>query len=125
MRTTIIAEAGVNHNGNIETAKHLIDSAISAGADIVKFQTFKAKNLVTKNAEMASYQQKNTNLIESQFKMLERLQLSNDEFSELNSFCLAKGIEFLSTAFEIESLDFLWSLKPKRIKIPSGEITNL
>lgn len=125
MRTTIIAEAGVNHNGRIDTAKELIDSAILAGADIVKFQTFNAEKLVTKNAKMADYQIRNTNHLESQYEMLKKLQLSHEEFIELSNLCSQKGIEFLSTAFDLESLDFLWSLKPKRIKIPSGEITNL
>lgn len=125
MRTLIIAEAGVNHNGNLQMAKHLVEVAINAGVDIVKFQTFKAENLSTKNAAMASYQMKNTNLIESQLSMLKRLELSNSEFLELQGFCSEKGIEFLSTAFDLESLEFLWGLRPQRIKIPSGEITNL
>ena len=125
MKTLIIAEAGVNHNGNVEVAKELIDSAINAGADIVKFQTFKAANLATKKAVMAAYQKKNLNSEESQLAMLERLELSETEFKELIKDCSVKGIEFLSTAFDLESLEFLCGFNPKRIKIPSGEITNL
>ncbi len=125
MRTLIIAEAGVNHNGKLSLAKNLIEAAINADADIVKFQTFKAENLSTKSAAMAFYQKKNTNLDESQFSMLKKLELTNSDFLEIHETCSAKGIEFLSTAFDLESLDFLWSLKPQRVKIPSGEITNL
>lgn len=125
MKTLIIAEAGVNHNGKIAIAKDLINSASIAGADIVKFQTFKAENLATRQADMAFYQKKNTNKKESQFEMLEKLELSDDEFMELNETCSAKGIEFLSTAFDLESLEFLLGLNPQRVKIPSGEITNL
>ena len=125
MKTLIIAEAGVNHNGNVKIAKELIDSAVNAGADIVKFQTFKAANLATKHAVMASYQKKNLNTEESQFAMLERLELSETDFKELNKVCSFKGIEFLSTAFDLESLEFLCGFNPKRVKIPSGEITNL
>lgn len=125
MKTLIIAEAGVNHNGKMAIAKDLINSASIAGADIVKFQTFKAENLATRQADMAIYQKKNTNKKESQFEMLEKLELSDDEFMELNETCSAKGIEFLSTAFDLESLEFLLGLNPQRVKIPSGEITNL
>jgi N,N'-diacetyllegionaminate synthase len=125
MKTLIIAEAGVNHNGKMAIAKDLINSASIAGADIVKFQTFKAENLATRQADMAIYQKKNTNKEESQFEMLEKLELSDDEFMELNETCSAKGIEFLSTAFDLESLEFLLGLNPQRVKIPSGEITNL
>ena len=125
MKTLIIAEAGVNHNGKMAIAKDLINSASIAGADIVKFQTFKAENLATRQADMAIYQKKNTNKKESQFEMLEKLELSDDEFMELNETCSSKGIEFLSTAFDLESLEFLLGLNPQRVKIPSGEITNL
>jgi N,N'-diacetyllegionaminate synthase len=125
VKTLIIAEAGVNHNGNLQMAKDLVEAAINASVDIVKFQTFKAENLSTKSAAMAAYQKKNTRLNESQLSMLKRLELTNSEFLELQGTCAEKGIEFLSTAFDLESLDFLWSLGPQRIKIPSGEITNL
>lgn len=125
MSTLIIAEAGVNHNGKVEIAKEMINSAVFAGADIVKFQTFKAKNLASKQAILAPYQKKNLNTEESQFAMLKRLELSENEFKELEIDCSAKGVEFLSTAFDLESLEFLCELNPKRIKIPSGEITNL
>jgi len=121
----IIAEAGVNHNGNIENAKKLIDVASSAGADYVKFQTFKADKLVSKNAKKADYQQINTSeLDDSQLNMLKRLELSNEQHIELISYCNLKGIKFLSSAFDNESIDFLASLKIGIWKIPSGEITN-
>ena len=121
----IIAEAGVNHNGNADMAFQLVDAAIEAGADAVKFQTFKAKNLVTKNAAKASYQKKTTSAEESQFEMLKRLELSEKLHHELISYCKNKNIQFLSTAFDHESLNFLVNdLKIDRLKIPSGEITN-
>ena len=124
MRTLIIAEAGVNHNGNISTAKKLIDLASQSGADIVKFQTFKAKDLVTKNAEQANYQKINDKS-KNQFTMLERLELTEKEFKELAKYSHRKNIEFLSTAFDIQGLDFLNKLGQKRFKVPSGEIDNL
>lgn len=121
----IIAEAGVNHNGNIENAKKLIDVASLAGADYVKFQTFNADKLVSKNAKKAEYQQINTSeLDDSQLNMLKRLELSNEQHIELISYCNLKGIKFLSSAFDNESIDFLASLKIGIWKIPSGEITN-
>lgn len=121
----IIAEAGVNHNGQEELAIALIDAAYFAGADIVKFQTFKAKNLVTTQAKQANYQVVNTGKEESQFDMLSRLELSFDTHLRLLAHCRQLGIEFLSTAFDTESLDFLvGDLGLKRLKIPSGEITN-
>lgn len=121
----IIAEAGVNHNGNIENAKKLIDIASLAGADYVKFQTFNADKLVSKNAKKAEYQQINTSeLDDSQLNMLKRLELSNEQHIELISYCNLKGIKFLSSAFDNESIDFLASLKIGIWKIPSGEITN-
>lgn len=124
-RSCIIAEAGVNHNGSEELAFKLIDAAHDAGVDIVKFQTFKAKNLVTKNAKQAVYQQENTGKSESQLSMLSRLELSYDAHHRLIKYCNSKGINFLSTAFDSESLDFLVNdLKLKKLKIPSGEITN-
>ncbi|MGI8464308.1 N-acetylneuraminate synthase [Pectobacterium punjabense] len=121
----IIAEAGVNHNGNEELAFKLIDAAFDAGANVVKFQTFKANKLVTAGAMQAEYQINNTKKNESQLAMLSRLELSYETHHKLISYCNQKGIEFLSTAFDSESLDFLVNdLKLPRLKIPSGEITN-
>ena len=121
----IIAEAGVNHNGSIEMALKLIDAAVSAGADVVKFQTFKAGNLVTKRAEKADYQKQMAESYESQYSMLKRLELSCEEHYELMDYCEQMGIEFLSTAFDPESLEFLVKdLCLKKLKIPSSEITN-
>ena len=123
--TLIIAEAGVNHNGNEQLAFQLVDAAYAAGADIVKFQTFKAKNLVTAQALQADYQVTNTGKQESQLAMLSRLELSYDAHHQLVAYCNKLGIEFLSTAFDSESLDFLVNdLGLTRLKIPSGEITN-
>ncbi|WP_434341250.1 N-acetylneuraminate synthase [Motilimonas cestriensis] len=123
--TLIIAEAGVNHNGNEKLAFELVDAAYKAGADIVKFQTFKAKNLVTEDAKQAEYQVTNTQKQESQLAMLSRLELSYDAHHQLVKHCESLGIEFLSTAFDSESLDFLVNdLGLTRLKIPSGEITN-
>ena len=125
MRTLIIAEAGVNHNGSEELAFKLVDAAAEAGADIVKFQTFKAKNLVTASAQQADYQTANIGKKESQLEMLSRLELSYEAHHRLLNYCAEKGIDFLSTAFDSESLDFLVNdLKLKTLKIPSGEITN-
>ena len=125
MRTLIIAEAGVNHNGSADLAFKLIDAAHSAGADIVKFQTFKAKSVVTSQALQADYQVINTEKKESQLAMLGRLELSQDIYSQLSKYCEKLGIEFLSTAFDSESLDFLANdLRLSRLKIPSGELTN-
>ena len=121
----IIAEAGVNHNGRLDLAKKLVDAAISSGADVVKFQTFKAENLVTVNAKKANYQIKNTSPEESQFDMLKKLELSFDQQIKLKEYCDRKNIEFLSTGFDLDSLSFLKELNLKRYKIPSGEITNL
>lgn len=125
MKTLIIAEVGVNHNGDIEKAKELIDIASESGADIVKFQTFKAESLVTRDAPRAQYQIKNTGNLDSQFEMLKKLELSKESFVELSSYCSKKRIEFLSTGFDKESLDFLINIGIKRVKIPSGEINNL
>ncbi|MGX5913507.1 N-acetylneuraminate synthase [Aliidiomarina sp. Khilg15.8] len=123
--TLIIAEAGVNHNGDVKLARDLVKAAHEAGADIVKFQTFKAKNLVTEQAAQASYQKQNTGKEESQLSMLQRLELSYDAHHELVGYCNELGIEFLSTAFDDESLHLLVNeLGVKRLKIPSGEITN-
>ena len=118
-----IAEAGVNHNGSLKLAKELVEIAAKAGADIVKFQTFKAESLVVKNSVKAPYQKKFTNE-KTQFEMLKKLELSKDDFSDLYTFSKKNRIEFLSTAFDVDSLDFLVQLGIKRIKIPSGEITN-
>jgi len=123
-KTLIIAEAGVNHNGNINLAKKLIDAAASAGADYVKFQTFKAENLVQKDAKKAAYQLENTKNNDSQFEMLKALELSYDSHFELIEYCKTKQIKFLSTAFDLESVEFLKD-KIDFYKIPSGEITNL
>lgn len=121
----IIAEAGVNHNGSLEMAKSLVDVAADAGADFVKFQTFKAEKLVTADAGKAEYQKKNMNGSDSsQFQMLKNLELSEEDHRELMDYCERKGIRFLSTPFDLDSVDFLHSLGLKIWKIPSGEITN-
>lgn len=125
MSVFIIAEAGVNHNGNLDNAKRLIDEAKNAGADAVKFQTFISKNLVTKNAVKANYQIDKNIIEESQIDMLRKLELSFDDFKELNNYCTKCDIKFLSTAFDFESIDFLKDLELEIWKIPSGEITNL
>jgi N-acetylneuraminate synthase len=124
-KTLIISESGVNHNGSLEEAKRLVDAAKDAAVDIVKFQTFKAENIVTKNAAKAEYQVRETGSQESQYDMLKKLELSFDDFLELADYCDKKKIEFLSTAFDEECLDFLVRKTGiKRIKIPSGELTN-
>lgn len=120
----IIAEAGVNHNGSIEIAQKLVDVAVAAGADAVKFQTFKAEKLVCKNAQKAEYQMETTDKAESQFDMLKKLELTVDMHKQLISYCNQKGIMFLSTPFDIDSLEFLVQCGVDIIKIPSGEITN-
>lgn len=123
--TLIIAEAGVNHNGQEKLAFELVNAAHEAGADIVKFQTFKAKNLVTEEAKQADYQVANTQKQESQLSMLSRLELSYEAHHKLVKHCNDLGIEFLSTAFDFESLHFLVNeLGLNRLKLPSGEITN-
>jgi N-acetylneuraminate synthase len=123
--TLIIAEAGVNHNGDEKLAIKLIDAAYNSGADIVKFQTFKAMKLVTKSAKQAAYQTVNSGKQESQMDMLVRLELSYEAHHRLVAHCSKLGIEFLSTAFDSESLEFLVNdLKLKRLKIASGELTN-
>ena len=124
-KTLIIAEAGVNHNGNIETAKQLIDVAAEAGVDYVKFQTFKAAKLVTKSAARAEYQNTNTKDTDSQYEMLKKLELSEADHFELMAYCQTKDIKFLSTGFDLESLQFLADIGITLAKIPSGEITNL
>ena len=125
MNVVIIAEAGVNHNGSIVLAKELVDKAVDAGADIIKFQTFIAENLASASAEKAEYQKQQTGSGETQLDMLKKLELPYDDFMELNEYCRDAGIEFLSTPFDFESIDFLNSLGMKRWKVPSGEITNL
>ncbi len=123
--TLIIAEAGVNHNGEEKLAFELVKAAYEAGSDIVKFQTFKAKNLVTADAQQSDYQITNTQKKESQLAMLSRLELSYETHHKLVAYCNKLGIEFLSTAFDSESLNFLSNdLGLTRLKIPSGEITN-
>ncbi len=125
MSVFIIAEAGVNHNGSIELACELIDVASESGADAVKFQTFKAENLVSKNAEKAEYQKQTTDASESQFDMIKRLELDIDAHKKLIDYCQEKDIMFLSTPFDHESIDLLNELQLQIFKIPSGEITNL
>lgn len=125
MHTIIIAEAGVNHNGSIENAKKLVDVAAEAGVDYVKFQTFKAEKIASKLAAKADYQKKTTEVQESQLSMLKRLELSEAHHNELIEYCKTKNIQFLSTPFDIDSIDFLKSIGIKLGKIPSGEITNL
>ena len=124
-KVIIIAEAGVNHNGSLETAKKLIDAAVDAGVDYVKFQTINADKMVTKSAKRATYQDTNTGDSDSQYEMLKKLELSESNHKELISYCNSKSIKFLSTAFDLESLSFLKSLGLNLAKIPSGEITNL
>lgn len=120
----LIAEAGVNHNGSLEHALRLVDTAAAAGADAVKFQTFSADRLVTRGAATAAYQQERTGAAD-QYSMLRALELSVDDHRRLADRCAAKRIEFLSTPFDEEAADFLVSLGCRRMKIPSGEITNL
>lgn len=122
-RVLIIAEAGVNHNGSLETAKELVRTAKACGADIVKFQTAKLDSLVSKFAQMADYQKKNTGKEESQKEMLSKLLLSYDDFTELAGYCKEIGILFLSTPFDIDSIHFLNDMQDIW-KVPSGEITN-
>ena len=123
--TLIIAEAGVNHNGNPKTAFELIDAAKRAGADVIKFQTFKAENLVTESAEKASYQITKDSNNESQLDMLKKLELPFSLYKDLINYSDKVGIKFLSTAFDSESLSFLVNdLNLQLLKIPSGELTN-
>lgn len=122
----VIAEAGVNHNGSIEIAKQLVDKAAEAGADFIKFQTFKSEKLVSKYARQADYQRRNIGKKsdDSQLSMLKKLELSEEDHKELMDYCQKKGIKFFSTAFDLESIDYLHSLNLGLWKIPSGEITN-
>ncbi|MDO9541796.1 MAG: N-acetylneuraminate synthase family protein, partial [Kiritimatiellia bacterium] len=121
----IIAEAGVNHNGSVRLACRLVDAAAKAGADAVKFQTFKAENLVTRDAPQAEYQKCNTGKTESQYDMLKRLELNAETHRKIVSYCLKRKIIFLSTPFDEESADLLETLKVPAFKIGSGELTNL
>ena len=121
----IIAEAGVNHNGSLDLAKQLIDKAVEAGVDIIKFQTFRSEKLVSKVAKQAEYQQRNIGKKdEGQLDMLKKLELSQTDHEELISYCNVKGIRFFSTAFDMDSIEYLHSLNMGLWKIPSGEITN-
>lgn len=124
-KTIIIAEAGVNHNGSIKLAKQLVDAAAEAGADYVKFQTFKANKIASKQAQKASYQKQSTDVSESQLDMLKRLELDEHAHLELIAYCEEKNITFLSTAFDFESIELLQKLGITLGKIPSGELTNL
>jgi N,N'-diacetyllegionaminate synthase len=122
--TFVIAEAGVNHNGQLSLAKRLVDIAVDAGADAVKFQTFRAAQLASSSATKADYQKQTTSPAESQLEMLRRLELSEDAFREIQNHCRSRGVIFLSTAFDERSVDFLADLDVPAFKIPSGEITN-
>jgi N,N'-diacetyllegionaminate synthase len=124
-KTLIIAEAGVNHNGDLEMAKQLIEAAADAGADLVKFQTFSTERLATVSAPKADYQNQTTDQKQSQFAMLQQLELTPQMHEQLIDYCAKQGIGFFSTGFDIQSVDYLASLGAERFKIPSGEITNL
>ncbi len=121
----IIAEAGVNHNGDINLAYKLVDKAIEAGVDAVKFQTFKTEKEISKFAMKAEYQKETTGELETQFEMVKKLELPHEDFKKLKRYCDEKGIMFLSTPFEGDSVKFLYELGIEIFKIPSGEITNL
>lgn len=121
----VIAEAGVNHNGSLETAKRLVDAAATAGADAVKFQTFRTESLVCRDTRKAEYQMETTDRTETQFEMLKKLELTPEMHEQLIEYCDQKGIRFLSTPFDLESIRLLVGLGIQIFKIPSGEITNL
>lgn len=123
-KVLIIAEAGVNHNGDIKIAKKMIDAAVVCGVDIIKFQTVKVEALVTRNAEQADYQINNTKNRESQMEMLKKITMPYHDFDEIYEYCRYKGVQFLSTPFDLESVEFLKKYKMPFWKIPSGEITN-
>jgi len=124
-KTLIIAEAGVNHNGDIDLAKKLIDAAADAGVNLVKFQTFRANKIVSPNAKKADYQLNNAGKEnDSQFKMLKKLELSDTDHQELISYCKKKSVKFFSTAFDVDGISYLSSLGFDLFKIPSGELTN-
>lgn len=125
MTVLVIAEAGVNHNGDLNLAKALVDAAADAGADFVKFQTFKADSLVTRSAPKADYQVKNAGGEETQYQMIKRLELSESMHQELIAHCDKKSVGFLSTGFDTSSIDYLRALDVTTFKVPSGEITNL
>jgi len=125
IKTFIIAEAGVNHNGSVEMAFQLIDVAAASGADAVKFQTFKAEKIIAANAAKAGYQKDTTGIDESQLEMVKKLELDETAHTRLYQYCQHKGIQFLSTPFDLESIDLLNRLGLEIFKIPSGEITNL
>lgn len=124
MKVLIIAEAGVNHNGSLDIALRLVDAARDAGADAVKFQTFKAERLTSAAAPKAGYQKLSTDACESQFEMLRKLELDEPAHRALVEHCAALGIEFISTPFDVQSLAFLAELGVRRLKLPSGELTN-
>ena len=125
MHVMVIAEAGVNHNGSKELARRMVDKAKEAGADYIKFQTFVPKNLVSQYAQKAEYQKQTTGGDESQLTMLEKLALTQQDFTELKAYCEQVGIGFISTPFDLESIHFLDQLDMDFWKLPSGEITNL
>lgn len=125
MGALIIAEIGVNHNGSISIAKKMIDVATEAGVDCVKFQTFRTENIVTLTAKKADYQKENMKSTESQYEMLKNLELTKEEFIELKEYCNHKGVIFLSTPFDFDSINFLHQMGMEIFKVPSGEITNL
>jgi N,N'-diacetyllegionaminate synthase len=124
-KVLVIAEAGVNHNGSLETAKKLVDVASEAGADMVKFQTFSADRLVTISANKAEYQNQTTDASESQHAMIRKLELSREMHEDIIAYCKQRNIEFFSTGFDTQSIDMLVDLGLEQFKIPSGEITNL
>ena len=123
-RTFIIAEAGVNHNGSLDIALKLIDVAAAAGVDAVKFQTFRADTLVSPDAPKAEYQKRNSGTSESQYEMLKRLELSDSDHRAIVQHCTERGVEFLSTPFDVDDIDFLYKLGLLRMKVPSGAITD-
>jgi len=124
MKTFIIAEAGVNHNGSVKLAKKLVDTAVGAAADAVKFQTFKTENMISQLTPMAEYQKKNIGIEKSQLEMVKELELSFHDFEELKRYCDENGVIFLSSPFDIESARFLKDIGLEIFKIPSGEIVN-
>jgi len=124
MKVLIIAEAGVNHNGDLNLAKKLIDVAVEAKADFVKFQTFRTELAISRNAELAEYQKNVSGNVQTQFDLVKKLELDRDAHVELIDYCKSQGIKFLSTPFDLESIDLLLDLGIELFKIPSGEITN-
>jgi len=124
-RVIVIAEAGVNHNGSLEIAKKMVDAAVKAGADIIKFQTFVGEKVISRYAPKAKYQLETTAEGESQLDMVKKLEFSPSEHKELFNYCIQKNIQYLSSPFDLESIELLAEMNVKAIKIPSGEITNL